>query len=105
MSNLSLFNSSHPTISSAYTFSDKLKMEDLPSFLAPIFEQHSAPTDRDKMILGTLNIVSGLIGGASDTGDTRTGLYGMVLLPLCAVSSMPTLSVVLVSAKTYFFVI
>ena len=52
-------------------------MEELPSFLSPIFEQHTAPTDRDKMLLGTLNIVSGLIGGASSTGDTRTGLYGL----------------------------
>ena len=41
------------------TFSDKLDVNDLPLFLYPIWEHHTDPADRDKMLLGTLNAVSG----------------------------------------------
>ena len=43
------------------TFSDKLDVDDLPLFLHPIWEHHTDPADRDKMLLGTLNAVSGII--------------------------------------------
>ncbi|MCI6874889.1 MAG: DUF3987 domain-containing protein [Parabacteroides sp.] len=43
------------------TFSDKLDVNDLPLFLHPIWEHHTDPADRDKMLLGTLNAVSGII--------------------------------------------
>lgn len=40
-----------------YTFSDKLPLEDLPAFLAPIYEVHDNSVDRDKMrsVLSTLS--------------------------------------------------
>ncbi len=47
--------------SSPPTFSDKLEIDDLPLFLHPIWEQHTDPADREKMLLGTLNVVSGII--------------------------------------------
>ncbi len=77
LAKLANFDPTSNPIPTAYTFSDKLKMEDLPTFLHPIFEQHTSTTDRDKMLLGTLNIISGLMGGASSTADTRTGIYGL----------------------------
>ncbi|MCF2660485.1 DUF3987 domain-containing protein, partial [Parabacteroides distasonis] len=43
------------------TFSDKLDVNDLPLFLHLIWEHHTDPADRDKMLLGTLNAVSGII--------------------------------------------
>ena len=47
--------------SPADTFSDKLDIDDLPLFLHPIWDYHTDPADRDKMILGTLDTVSGII--------------------------------------------
>ena len=47
--------------SPADTFSDKLDLDDLPLFLHPIWEHHTDPADLDKMLLGTLNAVSGII--------------------------------------------
>ncbi len=49
LAKLANFDPTSTPITTAYTFSDKLKMEDLPTFLHPIFEQH--------------------------TSDTRTGIY------------------------------
>lgn len=43
------------------TFSDKLRREDLPSFLHPVFDTQSDAIGRDKMLLGTLNVVSGIL--------------------------------------------
>lgn len=60
-----------------YTFSDKLPLEDLPAFLAPIYEVHDNSVDRDKMLLGALNIISGLMGGANGTADCHCGIYGL----------------------------
>lgn len=43
------------------TFSDKLRREDLPSFLHPVYDTQSDAVGRDKMLLGTLNVVSGIL--------------------------------------------
>ena len=70
--------SSGPHLSvTGYTFSDKLPLEDLPAFLAPIYEVHDNSVDRDKMLLGALNIISGLMGGANGTADCHCGIYGL----------------------------
>lgn len=70
--------SSEPRLSvTGYTFSDKLPLEDLPAFLAPIYEVHDNSVDRDKMLLGALNIISGLMGGANGTADCHCGIYGL----------------------------
>ena len=49
-----------------YTFSNRLKTEDLPSLLAKVFELTEGTVNRDKMTIGTLNIVSGLLGAAGN---------------------------------------
>ena len=63
--------------SNGYTFSDKLDTEDLPPILKKIMQLHEDVVSRDKMIIGTLNIVSGLIGAASGTPDMPSGVYGL----------------------------
>ena len=63
--------------SNGYTFSDKLDTEDLPPILKRIMQLHEDVVSRDKMIIGTLNIVSGLIGAASGTPDMPSGVYGL----------------------------
>ena len=63
--------------SNGYTFSDKLDTEDLPPILKKIMQLHDDVVSRDKMIIGTLNIVSGLIGAASGTPDMPSGVYGL----------------------------
>lgn len=45
------------------TFSDRLCLDDLPSILHPIFKSETDAVGRDKMLLGTLNVVSGLLPG------------------------------------------
>ena len=77
LSNLSNFPSESHSFVTGYTFSDKLPLEELPAFLAPIYEVHDNSVDRDKMLLGTLNIISGLMGGANGTADTHCGIYGL----------------------------
>lgn len=68
----------HHNNSSGYTFSDKLRREDLPEILHPVFDTHADSVSRDKMILGTLNVVSGLMGGASGPhGGQPCGIYGI----------------------------
>ena len=54
---------------STNSYSSRLKKEDIPSFLYPIWENYDKPIDRDKMMLGVLNVVSGLIP------DTLYSLY------------------------------
>lgn len=71
------FPSEPPLSVTGYTFSDKLPLEDLPAFLAPIYEVHDNSVDRDKMLLGALNIISGLMGGANGTADCHCGIYGL----------------------------
>ena len=63
--------------SNGYTFSDKFDTEDLPPILNRIMQLHDDVVSRDKMIIGTLNIVSGLIGAASGTPDMPSGVYGL----------------------------
>ena len=63
--------------SNGYTFSDKLDTEYLPPILKRIMQLHDDVVSRDKMIIGTLNIVSGLIGAASGTPDMPSGVYGL----------------------------
>ena len=63
--------------SNGYTFSDKLDTEDLPPILKRIMQLHDDVVSRDKMIIGMLNIVSGLIGAASGTPDMPSGVYGL----------------------------
>lgn len=60
-----------------YTFSDKLSIDDWPSFMKPIFDIHHDAVSRDKMILGVLNVVSGLMGGANGLEDEPSGIYGI----------------------------
>ena len=61
-----------------YTFSDKLKIEDLDGILRTIVGHHkSEPAKCDAMILGALNVVSGLMGGANGTPQHRSGIYGV----------------------------
>ena len=44
-----------------HTFADKLRRDDLPSFLFPVLDSMPDAVGQDKMLLGTLNIVSGLL--------------------------------------------
>lgn len=46
---------------SQYTFSDKVEKEDLPSVLWGIYDGHEETMDRDKMMLGSLNVISGIL--------------------------------------------
>jgi hypothetical protein len=62
---------------SGYTFSDKIKIEDLPTFLSPIFDVHQDVVCRDKMLLGVLNVISGLMGGANGNEEAQSGIYGI----------------------------
>ncbi len=59
-----------------YTFSDKIKVENLPGFLKIIFQNHPDVVTRDKMLLGVINVNSGLMGGANGTVDAPSGIYG-----------------------------
>lgn len=77
VSYLSYFPSEPHFSVTGYTFSDKLPLENLPAFLAPIYEVHDNSVDRDKMLLGALNIISGLMGGANGTADCHCGIYGL----------------------------
>ena len=74
---LRLLRLSCKDFSNDYTFSDKLDTEDLPPILKRIMQLHDDVVSRDKMIIGTLNIVSGLIGAASGTPDMPSGVYGL----------------------------
>ena len=61
-----------------YTFSDKLEIENLDGILRTIVCHHkSEPAKCDAMILGALNVVSGLMGGANGTPQHRSGIYGI----------------------------
>jgi len=53
--------SDETTGNGTYTFSDKIKRENLPSFLHPIYDSQNDAVGRDKMLLGTLNIISGIL--------------------------------------------
>ena len=61
-----------------FTFSDKLKRDDLDDITGAIYDlHHDEPEKCDAMILGALNVVSGLMGGANGTPEHRSGVYGI----------------------------
>lgn len=63
---------------SGYTFSDKLIVEDLVELTRTIFNLHSKePAKCDAQIIGVLNAVSGLMGGANGIPEQRSGIYGI----------------------------
>jgi len=68
-----------------YTFSDKIAREDLPSFLHPIYDSQNNAVGRDKMLLGTLNITSGIIPkslyGIYDRKKVYASLYTILYGP------------------------
>lgn len=63
--------------STGYTFSDKIAREDLPPFLWPIYDSNKDVVSRDKMLLGAITIISGILGGTNGTVDCRSGIYGI----------------------------
>ncbi|WP_278983670.1 DUF3987 domain-containing protein [Segatella bryantii] len=68
----------HAKTPTGYTFSDKLKRDDLDDITRTIFDlHHDEPEKCDAMILGALNVVSGLMGGANGTPEHRSGVYGI----------------------------
>ncbi|SDL90184.1 DUF3987 domain-containing protein [Segatella bryantii] len=61
-----------------FTFSDKLKRDDLDDITGAIYDlHHDEPEKCDAMILGALNVISGLMGGANGTPEHRSGVYGI----------------------------
>ncbi|UKK75756.1 DUF3987 domain-containing protein [Segatella bryantii] len=61
-----------------FTFSDKLKRDNLDDITGAIYDlHHDEPEKCDAMILGALNVVSGLMGGANGTPEHRSGVYGI----------------------------
>lgn len=68
----------HAKTPTGLTFSDKLKREDLDDITGAIYDlHHDEPEKCDAMILGALNVVSGLMGGANGTPEHRSGVYGI----------------------------
>lgn len=63
--------------SNGYTFSDKPAMAEIPSYLYPVRDSQEDAEGRDKMMLTTLNLISGAIGGASMEGESFSGVYGI----------------------------
>ena len=64
------------------TFSDQLRREDIPSFLHPVWDSQATAAGRDKMLLGVLNMVSGLmpdaIYGIYDRRKVYAAMYNIV---------------------------
>lgn len=60
-----------------YTFSDKLHTEDLPPMLRRVMELHSGKELRDAMIIGVLNIVSGMLGACCGDENAPSGVFGI----------------------------
>lgn len=71
-----------PSVDNGLTFSGKLRREDLPAFLHPIIDSERDAVSRDKMLLGVLNVVSGIIPdsyyGIYDRRKVFTPLYNIV---------------------------
>lgn len=66
------------TTASGYTFTDKLEAAALPPLVRAVVERHGADVPKcDAMVLGVLNVVSGLMGGANGTPERRAGVYGV----------------------------
>lgn len=61
-----------------YTFSDKLNKEDLTGLMRTIYDKtHEEPEKCDTQMLGSLNVVSGIMGGSNGNDDSRSGVYGV----------------------------
>ena len=68
----------HAKTPTGFTFSDKLERDDLDDITGAIYDlHHDEPEKCDAMILGALNVVSGLMGGANGTPEHRSGVYGI----------------------------
>ena len=68
----------HAKTPTGLTFSDKLEREDLDDITRAIYDlHHDEPEKCDAMILGALNVISGLMGGANGTPEHRSGVYGI----------------------------
>ena len=68
----------HAKTPTGLTFSDKLKRDDLDDITGAIYDlHHDEPEKCDAMILGALNVISGLMGGANGTPEHRSGVYGI----------------------------
>lgn len=65
------------TITTGYTFSDKVNEKDLPFCLRNVYKIHPDTVSRDKMLLGVLNVTSGLMGGANGSTEVQSGIYGI----------------------------
>ena len=60
-----------------YTFSDKLRMDDLPYVFQQIYQTHHTPSDRDRQILGSLTTMTGLLGLSNGTAKALSGIYAL----------------------------
>ncbi len=68
----------HAKTPTGFTFSDKLERDDLDDITGAIYDlHHDEPEKCDAMILGALNVISGLMGGANGTPEHRSGVYGI----------------------------
>lgn len=68
----------HAKTPTGLTFSDKLERDDLDDITGAIYDlHHDEPEKCDAMILGALNVISGLMGGANGTPEHRSGVYGI----------------------------
>lgn len=68
----------HAKTPTGFTFSDKLERDDLDDITGDIYDlHHDEPEKCDAMILGALNVISGLMGGANGTPEHRSGVYGI----------------------------
>ena len=75
---LKLVKLSGDKATNGYTFSDKLEVDNLDHILRTILDQHHGDAAKcDAMILGALNVISGLMGGANGSTQHRSGIYGV----------------------------
>ncbi len=66
------------TRGNGYTFSDKLDLENMVGFTRTIMDLHGKePAKCDGQLIGALNAVSGLMGGANGSTEQRSGIYGI----------------------------
>ena len=65
------------TFDTGYTFSDKIDAAHLVPFLQRFMQMYDDVVSRDKMILGALNVVSGLLGACNGTDEEPSGIFGI----------------------------
>lgn len=64
--------------SNGFVFSDKLEVNSLDHILRTVYDLHHDCLPKcDAMILGALNVCSGLMGGANFVEEARSGVYGL----------------------------